>query len=235
MDHLLYIIIYIFIISLILLFILSLVVYFDLNPLIFIIDVIILLNVLFVLSYYLYNLFKNPIFSYILGIFVMLFIYLFITLLISDPIRLEGPDLESLQNMLLVEKTNFDSKLTTLKTKVEHATNFFESFTSKVVFNMDPNRLIHIDLRPKEGITYSEFHAAKQQLNGMAEEVSSDAKFLLHKINKLNSIDWQIHFIKGNCYSDEHYKDLSSEIAKYTNKNWYIYGNPDRIEYKSSL
>src|SRR6266487_2217561 len=75
-NNLIPILYYLGIISLFALFIL------DLNLLIFIINIIILLNVLFVISYCLYNLFKNSIFLKIFAIFVLFCTPLFINLLI---------------------------------------------------------------------------------------------------------------------------------------------------------
>lgn len=130
-NNLIPILYYLGIISLFALFIL------DLNLLIFIINIIILLNVLFVISYCLYNLFKNSIFWKIFAIFVLFCTPLFINLLIIhilidewnfNSILWNDFYLEGIKQEFIKLKIYIFSMKDIFTIKKEYIINFFENY-----------------------------------------------------------------------------------------------------------
>jgi len=121
---------------------------FFINPLIFIINGIIFLNVLFVVSYYLYMLSKNPIFWEILLAFLLAIIFLILNgpeALAESPepevTYTQNPNLLYLQGNVRIlqqefgaRKTGFDNKKWLFDIKVNNYSNYFNNFISNVEF-----------------------------------------------------------------------------------------------------
>jgi hypothetical protein len=214
---------------------------FYLNPLIFIINGIILLNVIFVASYYLYLLLKNPIFWEIFMAFI-----LSITFLITKApeVLAETPEPEEtytqnlnlwslqenfrgLQQELVAKRTDFEYKKGLFDIKVNNYSNYFNNFISHVEF--------------KEGKAMPQFKYIDGQQNDTVEdnlikimknhskEIQEEAKVLLKGLEELEAMDKKVHSLAQTYFDNKEYQKLNLQLIKYRSGWWQGINHPNKI------
>lgn len=183
---------------------------------------IMLLNVLFVISYYLYNLLKNPIFFKIIksilkwfGIF--LFIFICFNFIGIPEAFAQSPDpdiLEELRENLAMLKANYDKQYAELLVKAEQANTQFNILFESVTYDVCRGELIPRGRPFPQAVE----NAHANTLGTLFGQTRLASQSLISEIDKMSNIDSEIHRITETSYSDSQYQELKNNCLKY--KSW---------------
>lgn len=221
-----------------------------LNLLIFIINGIILLNVLFVINYYLYNILKNSIFlvkfiNFILkNIALIIFWFIILSILCIIYLFLFGheayaespPDTRHLQH--LIQNTDLGN---TFLTKSR------EFYTQKVMFdkNVKEFSLVYNNVIDNveyvKGISISQIVPLSEvydpsledtlmdRLHISKNEIREEADVLLGKVQELQAIDYKLHFISDTKFDNTKYQNLNLHFLQFRSNQWPAVQHPNKI------
>ena len=224
---------------------------FNLNPLIFIINVIILLNV-FVISYYLYNLLKNTIFwelfkyfitlfiVFIIGLFIVCNINLFISIynisyLTPEPVEANSvnptnqanpanPALANLQQRFAAELVDYNRQMDLFHLNVCRLSDNFNNAILYVEFTKD-GIIMHFDPTFNEDLKNFCIHHWRFGVN----LIGLEANILAQKVNNLEVLDANIHSLSQTEFSNREYQDLSIHLYRYRNLKWLAIQHPNKF------
>lgn len=213
----------------------------NLNFLIVIINVIILLNILFVISYYLNNLSKNTIFWEVFKILTLYIIVLIVCLIIfSSECYAESPEPQctevlveniqknsrDLQEKLLVKRIEFNNQQNSFNIKVDRFSNYFNNVIFQVEFR---NTEVLSYIRPSLQGNNSIWNAWRDVMIIKDKEIQEEAGILLKKIDELEAIDARIHSFSQTNFDNKEYQKLSLYYSQYRSSKWCAIKHPNKI------
>lgn len=225
-----------------------------LNHLIFVINGIILLNVLFVVGYYLYNLLKNPIFweelkkfilLCIISLIILILVYISLTIInlviLGSEVYALSPEplgdyVQDIQEHLRDLQQNFVAKRTDL---------YYQkmTFDRKVNdFSQNFNNLIsHVECANGKAVPQFKFPSESLGANDAREDelvaifnknsrnIKDEARIMLDKVSELQAIDARIHSISQVNFDNKEYQNLTNHFLQYRNLQWLGIKHPDKI------
>lgn len=218
-----------------------------LNVIIFIINGIIILNVLFVIGYYLYILFKNPIFwkkyinffiVLIVGLFILSIIFICLSIFATDVYAATPePDteafFETLRNFkidLAAKKVNFFNQKTEFDKKASYLIQSFNNSIDYVEYKKSIATSQFKPLSPYLAHNESLENDCMKFWNSESRRIRIEAGSMLEKVSELEAIDAKIHSLTQTNFDNKEYQKLTHYFLQFrTGDNWIGTKHPNKI------
>lgn len=198
-----------------------------------IINGIILLNILLIISCYLYYLYKNYIFWYIF-INIIIFIIVSIILLItfSGQAYAETPEID-LQEIFFEKITNFYNDKLEFDTKANSFSSWFNDRIAQVEFQngrpMPQFKLMTESMKANESL---ENHLL-ERIPAEGNLIHDQAGVMLDRVSELQAMDAKIHSISHTNFDCSEYQKLTVHFMQYRSScktvKWYALKHPNKI------